>query len=211
MQRTWLLVLVIVSPGLLSVACGSAPAAPATPSAAAGTSVSEVTGTAVARPGTPMMQGAIASLAGTCPALTFALGDVTVRTTGDTAFEGGRCGALATGTLVAVEGARQGDRVLQAGRVLTLPARAQRPVPAPRPSPAPPKTVAISGSIAGLGGACPSLTFTLGGAAVATNAATVFEGKACAAVATGDRAGVDGTRQGNRSLLAVRVKTASPR
>ena len=53
--------------------------------------------------------GAISSLSGACPAITFTLNDVTIRATSSTKFEHLDCPAVANGTKVTVEGAKQLD------------------------------------------------------------------------------------------------------
>ena len=60
-----------------------------------------------------------------------------------------------------------------------------------------PERVTLNGSVSNLKGSCPSLTFTLDGETVFTDADTEFKGKdGCAAVANGTRA--EGRRGGGR-------------
>ncbi len=64
----------------------------------------------------------------------------------------------------------------------------------------------LKGSLAGLGGTCPSITFTVSGTPVATNSKTKFEDVACKALKNGDTVEVEGTKQANGSVLASTVE-----
>jgi len=67
--------------------------------------------------------------------------------------------------------------------------------------------VEVEGAITGaIGGACPSLTFTVRGTTVATNGSTEFKDTTCAALKSGHNVDVKGTRQTNLSVLATRVE-----
>ena len=59
--------------------------------------------------------------------------------------------------------------------------------------------------MAGLGGTCPSITFTLGGAAVKTDGKTDFK-DACAKVKNAVKVEVKGTREADGKILATRVE-----
>jgi hypothetical protein len=62
------------------------------------------------------------------------------------------------------------------------------------------------GSVGGLKGVCPSRSFGINGSAIATNASTTFDGVACSAMKNGDKVTVTGTKQGDGSVLATKVK-----
>ena len=64
----------------------------------------------------------------------------------------------------------------------------------------------IQGSVGGLKGSCPSVTFGVNGFSILTNSATVFQGGACPALKSGDKATVNGLKQADGSILATRVK-----
>jgi len=64
----------------------------------------------------------------------------------------------------------------------------------------------IEGSLGGLKGSCPSLSFGVNGFSVLTNSSTVFEGGACSTLKSGDKVTVKGLRQADGSVIATRVK-----
>ncbi len=68
----------------------------------------------------------------------------------------------------------------------------------------PPPPIRLEGSISGLTGSCPSVTFTLQGRVVRTNSATSFQG-GCNNLRNGVLVRVDGLVQGDGSVLASRV------
>lgn len=69
-----------------------------------------------------------------------------------------------------------------------------------------PNEVELTGTVAGLGGACPSLTFTVGGRSVTTTQNTDFE-LACASIGTGTKVEVKGTSPSpSGAVTATRVK-----
>lgn len=63
-----------------------------------------------------------------------------------------------------------------------------------------------SGAVAGLGGTCPALTFTVGGTTVHTSASTQFKDTACSGLKAGNTVEVKGTRQADNSIAASRVE-----
>ncbi len=66
--------------------------------------------------------------------------------------------------------------------------------------------VEIAGAVAGLGGGCPAITFTLGGRSVTTTSSTRFE-LACASIANGTKVEIKGTSPTPAgTVTATRVK-----
>ena len=63
----------------------------------------------------------------------------------------------------------------------------------------------LSGTVSGLGGTCPSITFTVRGTVVRTNSATDFR-DACARIANAVRVEVRGNREAGGQVLATRVE-----
>ena len=68
-------------------------------------------------PASPTVRGALSSLQGQCPTLTFVVEARTVRTTSATKFMGGSCTALDDGDDVAVEGTVEPDNSITATSV----------------------------------------------------------------------------------------------
>ena len=64
----------------------------------------------------------------------------------------------------------------------------------------------LKGTVSGVSGTCPSLTFTVNGKTVKTNASTVFENVACAQIANGTRVEVKGAPQSDGTLTAKKVE-----
>ena len=134
------------------------------------------------------LSGAVASLGGTCPALNFSLSGKTVVTTSATTFLPGACSDVKNNVTVTVVGTVGTD-----GRVTA------KSVSVPKSDP----EITLNGIVAGLAGACPNLTFTVGGSAVATNSATTYGGgSSCASVKNGEKRYAVGARQSDGSVLA---------
>jgi hypothetical protein len=64
----------------------------------------------------------------------------------------------------------------------------------------------VAGTVAGLSGTCPALTFTVGTTTVQTNNSTTFKDVTCATLANGATVEVKGMRQADGSILATEVK-----
>ena len=67
--------------------------------------------------------------------------------------------------------------------------------------------VEMTGSLSALGGACPAISFAVGGVTFQTSAATRFDDESCPALRNGDRVEARGTRRSGGSIVdATRVK-----
>jgi len=64
----------------------------------------------------------------------------------------------------------------------------------------------IEGTLSGLTGACPAVTFMVSSTTVVTNASTKYEDTTCATLAGAGRVEVKGTKQSNGSVLAAKVE-----
>jgi hypothetical protein len=69
-------------------------------------------------PSTVTLSGRVAAVSGSCPALTFAVSDVTVTTNASTSVSGGTCAQIANGVQVEVTGTRQADRSIAASKIV---------------------------------------------------------------------------------------------
>jgi uncharacterized membrane protein YgcG len=160
----------------------------------------EVTGTLAARP------------TGTCPVVTFALGTTTVTTNAATRFDDLTCVALAAGDTVRVEGVRQANGSVLASEVnrSTGIASDDDADDDGDDNDDSRQEVDLTGSLgARPAGACPVVTFTLGGSTVVTSGTTRFDDVSCANLAAGDVLRVQGLRQANGSIAASDVKKTS--
>lgn len=152
------------------------------------------------------LKGVIAARTGACPSITFSIGTSTVMTNAATTFDDGACSTLQNGVQVEVEGVRQANGIVLASRVENKTADddddeddddndGDRHGGEAR----------LDGSIGGLGGACPAITFSVSGSTVSTSASTRFD-DACSSLKNGDRVEVRGVRQANNVVAASRVE-----
>ena len=143
------------------------------------------------------IHGVVTSITGTKPALTLMVGGTVVRTSASTDVQ--RRGdvqtldALKTGQTLHVVGVRQSNGSIDARHVFIQ-------------DDAPGGEFEIEGSVGGLKGTCPSVSFGVNGFAIATNGSTVFDGIACSKLKNGDKVTVKGLKQADGSVLATRVK-----
>ena len=130
----------------------------------------------------------------------------TITTTTMTRYEGGACVDLRTGVLISVVGTVQPDQSIVAqsiGIASTTPV-----VPPPPQNPAAPPTTAVKGTASEVGGACPVVSLKLEGKKITTTATTRYEGGACADVKNGVLISVQGTLQGDGSIVALSIGIA---
>jgi hypothetical protein len=64
----------------------------------------------------------------------------------------------------------------------------------------------VEGTVSGLTGTCPNLTFTVGITRVTTNSTTEFKGAACSAIVNGATVEAEGTRLADGSIMATKVE-----
>jgi Cu/Ag efflux protein CusF len=163
-------------------------------------------------PGQVELKGVIAGLTGQCPSISFSIGGSPVTTSTATKFEDGACSTLKNGDQVEVNGVRQANNVVMADRVDKKNEdkgddgnddgdNHQGRDDGHNQG----GEVELNGSIAGLGGACPSISFTLSGSTVSTSASTRFD-DACGSLKNGDRVEVKGARQSSTQVSASRVE-----
>jgi hypothetical protein len=143
------------------------------------------------------IQGVVTAISGTKPDLTLTVGGTVVRTSGSTDVQ--RRGdmqtldALKVGQTLHVVGVRQSNSSIDARHIFIDDDAAGG-------------EFEIQGSIGGLKGTCPSLTFGINGFSIATNGSTVYNGGACATLKNGDKVTVNGVKQADGSVLAKAVK-----
>jgi len=140
--------------------------------------------------------GTVGQSSGACPDLTFVLANVTIHLSSTTRFESGACSDVRAGVRAGAIGTKNADGSINAVRVKIAPAL--------------PPLTHVEGTISGLGGICPALTFTLSGTTVHTTDKTRFEGGTCADVQNGARAGAIGSKGDDSVIAAERVKIAPP-
>ena len=143
------------------------------------------------------IHGILTAIGGAKPTLNLTVGGTTVRTSAETIVK--RRGdvqtldALKTGQTLHVIGVRQSNGSIDARRLDI-------------DDDAPGGEFEIEGSLGGLKGSCPAVSFGVNGFSVVTNNSTVFDGVACSALKSGDKINVKGVTQANGSVIATRVK-----
>ena len=142
------------------------------------------------------ISGVLTVIGGTTPTLTLTVGGTTVRTSSSTEVR--RRGDVQTldtlkvGQTLHVVGARQPDASLNA-RMIQID---DDPTGG---------AVEIEGSVGGLKGTCPAVSFSVNGFAITANSATVFAGGTCSTLKSGSKATVKGTKQADGTILATRI------
>jgi len=89
------------------------------------------------------------------------------------------------------------------------PAPTPPPAPAPKPAPSPPpapEKVHVEGTVSGVSGQCPALSFTVSGVPIVTNGSTDFKKGNCRQVEHSRSVEVTGTRQTSGIVLATEVQ-----
>jgi hypothetical protein len=141
------------------------------------------------------IEGTLTAIAGTRPALRLTIAGTTVRTSSDTVVQ--RRGdtqdlsVLQMGMTIHAIGDRQADGSIDARRLQIK-------------DDATGAEFEIEGSIGGLKGSCPTVTFGVNGFAVATTAATTFT-PACTDLRSGTKVKVRGVTQADGSVRAASV------
>ena len=157
-----------------------------------------VTGSAPVPPPVPVtLSGTISGIGGSCPALSLKVSGTYVISNAATTFSGKTCADLKVGDTVEVVGTHPAD----SGAVTATKLTAAASAPPPRGS----STITMSGTIIGIGGACPTLSMKVSDTYVRTDSATTFTGKSCGDLKSGDSVGVAGAKQGDGSVLAAIV------
>lgn len=138
------------------------------------------------------VEGVVAGLGGSCPNLTFGVNGQSVVTNAATRFEHAACSDLSNGMRVEVEGVRQASGPIAASKVERKDVQVVE--------------VELKGSVTGLAGACPSVSFTINGQRVVTNAATQFDKISCGGLTNGLRVEAKGIRQTDGTVVASKVE-----
>jgi hypothetical protein len=137
------------------------------------------------------LRGAIAQLTGSCPNLSFAVGAQRLVTDTTTRFKDMSCGSIRNGQSLEVHGTGRPDGSILARNV--------------EPS-SEPEHIDVLGALRNLGGACPSLSFSLGSDVIVTSAETQFKTLPCGALSEGRFVEAEGTRQSDGWILARQVE-----
>lgn len=142
------------------------------------------------------IHGTLTAIAGGFPNFVLTVGTTTVRTSSATEVK--RRGDVQTlneleaGMSLHVIGVRQSDGSIDARRIEINDDAAGG-------------EFEIEGAAGGVNGTCPAVTFSVNGFTIKTSAATTFDGGACAALKSGDKVTVQGTRQADGTVAATKV------
>ena len=162
------------------------------------------------------LEGALTSLGGACPNVTFRVNGTLIHTSAATIFDDGGCAALDNGDRVRVDGVQQPDGSVQATEVEVDEPADDGSDDDPPGGDAPDDgdeddgEVHPEGTVTSLGGACPNVTFRVDGTPIRTSAATMFDDGGCAALENGDRVRIDGVQQPDGSVQATEVEVDEP-
>jgi hypothetical protein len=132
-------------------------------------------------------EGSLTGLTGSCPSISFKVNGTTTAAASATEFRNGPCGHLEEASVVKVQGKRQADGSVVADKIEM-------------------KQVQVKGAVAALSGACPSLTLSVNGSVVNTDAFSVFERVTCSGLAQNMKVDVTGSAHPNGIVKATRVK-----
>ena len=138
--------------------------------------------------------GTVRNRSGFCTNLNFFIGSDAIATNADTRFRSVSCADVTDGKFVEVEGVRQADGRILAGRIQVEDELEE------------PQEVEITGALSVLSGTCPDVGFSVQGRPVRANRATAFEGISCATLQNGLTVEVKGTAQSDGSVMARRIK-----
>lgn len=220
----WHLPVVTIPILAFAVACGSEGSlSPTSPSGAggrsapAGTTGAVITGTVSGMSSVTSSESDVAIAAATAPVTVTVVG-TNISTTidragrfqlnnvpaGDVQLKFAGTGLDATITLKGVEA---GDRIDVRARLTDSSVRIEAVLREPRNGNDDHRDGdEFKGTVSGLSGTCPSITFTLNGATVKANSATRFEEGTCARVQNNRRVEVDGQRQTDGSIQATKIE-----
>lgn len=143
------------------------------------------------------IEGRLNTIGGTAPTLVLTVNTTTVRTSSSTTVK--RRGdvqtldALKVGQTLHVVGTRRSDASIDA-RLIEINDDETG------------GEFEIEGSMGGLKGTCPALTFGVNGFSIFTNASTTFDGTACSEFKNGNKVQVNGKKQADGSVLATRLR-----
>ena len=116
---------------------------------------------------TVVLEGLVSMVTGTCPSVAFMVDGTLVSADGATRFRDGRCADIDDGVRVQITG------VMEVGGIRALDVLVQDPL------------VSVRGTILGLTGTCPLLSFAINGTPVMTSPTTAFSGGVCADLTEG--------------------------
>ncbi len=176
------------------------PTSPATPAAATANGSSGTTSADGSKTGTTTtagVAGTISAFDGSCPTVTFKLEAKTIKTYAATSYVEKGCADLKNGVRVGVAGTTQADGSILAKQVKFAP-------------PPPPPPVMTEGTVSGLGGTCPAITFTVAGKSFTTDNQTRFGDAGCAAVKNDVKVGVAYQTRTDGSVRVLTVKVIPP-
>jgi hypothetical protein len=144
-----------------------------------------------------LTEGTVSGLSGACPTITFTVAGKSFTTESATRFGDAGCAAVANGAKVAVS-----SQTTTAGATRVL---AVKVIPPPPPPP-----VLTEGTVSGLSGSCPAITFTVAGKSFTTESATRFGDAGCAAVVNGAKVGVASQTLASGAVRVLTVKVIPP-
>jgi hypothetical protein len=139
-------------------------------------------------------EGNVSGVSGSCPSIMFTVRDRLIRTSASTSFREGSCASIHNGTRVEAKGALGADGSIQASIVELGDDNGDGN-----------RDMELTGTVGGLNGNCPTISFRLGDVTIMTDSATTFDDR-CSAVQNGRRVEVKGVRSPDGGVVrATRV------
>jgi hypothetical protein len=147
-------------------------------------------------------EGPVSGVSGLCPSITFTVGDRLVHTSASTSFREGSCASIQNGSRAEVRGPLSADGSIQATRVEPTD---DDDDDEDEDDDDDRNEMELQGTVSGLNGTCPAITFRLGNTMVVTDNATRFDGR-CSAVQNGRRVEVEGVLMSDGRVRATEVE-----
>jgi len=145
--------------------------------------------------------GTLTAIGGAAPALTLTVNGSTVHTSSSTTVKQRgnpvTLAALQVRQTLEVEGTRRSDGSVDARSISIEDGNDNENEQ---------NEVELTGTMSGLTGACPALSFTVNGRSITTNASTQFDKTPCSGFKNGDRVEVKGNGPSNGAVVATRVR-----
>lgn len=144
--------------------------------------------------------GTASATSGTCPAVSFKLEAKVIKTSASTRFEPGTCADVKDGARFTISGSTQADGSVLAEKVALLTGTTTTTTTTSTAA-----SVSITGTISGIAGSCPTVSFVLEGKTIKISAATTYERGECAGLRNAIRVTATGTPQADGTVVATRV------
>ncbi len=136
------------------------------------------------------LKGTVSGLTGTCPTISFTVGTTAVTANAATDYRGGACADVKNGNAVEVDAMKPASGPVVATRISIESGD---------------NTQDLKGTVSGLTGTCPAISFTVATVSVTANTATTYKGGTCADVKAGSTVEVEATKPASGTAVATKI------